>query len=436
MKIGWATPLHHSSAIGQFSIGVTQALIQRGVEIDLIRTERASVLGEAHLPSELKIVNLAGMSDYRRLREYDVLAYNIGNNFDFHYYALDAALQIPGICIFHDVLIFNLFYSWMIERGEEDRAASVINDTYGSGTYPPLKPEHCHVTAAVANYSMLEWLAARALAAVAHGRHYLPRLLSSCAGPVRQIPLAYNLPARIGPLRARTSADTLRLTTIGHVNENKLAAEIILALGRSPRLRQRCAYRLVGGISDAMRSSLGRLAERTDVCLHMTGPLTRSALAAEIDSADALLCLRKPVLEGASASAIEAMLSGRPTIVLDHGFYQELPDELTLKIPADFKPCDLERQISWLLDNPEASRILGERAALWAKDTFSFQRYADAFLTLAEKALEAAPLLRLGTQLGQELSALGAGPDDPAAVRIAQMATTLFCPGGHLCRQI
>jgi len=190
-------------------------------------------------------------------------------------------------------------------------------------------------------------------------------------------------------------------------------------------------------VPDALRKvAIGARVFAAVGTLHMTGPLTRSALAAEIDSADALLCLRKPVLEGASASAIEAMLSGRPTIVLDHGFYQELPDELTLKIPADFKPCDLERQISWLLDNPEASRILGERAALWAKDTFSFQRYADAFLTLAEKALEAAPLLRLGTQLGQELSALGAGPDDPAAVRIAQMATTLFCPGGHLCRQI
>ena len=168
----------------------------------------------------------------------------------------------------------------------------------------------------------------------------------------------------------------------------------------------------------------------------MTGALSQAALAQEIENADALLCLRRPVLEGASASAIEAMLSGRPTVVLDHGFYQELPDDLTLKIPPNFELRDLENKITWLLDHPEDSRLLGQRAAAWAREAFSFRRYADAFLQLAEKAVEAEPLMRLGAQLGQELSALGAVPDDPAAIRIAQAATNLFCPGGVLCRRI
>jgi hypothetical protein len=142
------------------------------------------------------------------------------------------------------------------------------------------------------------------------------------------------------------------------------------------------------------------------------------------------------VLEGASASAIEAMLSGRPTIVLDHGFYLELPEDLTLKLPPDFEPADLAQRISWLLHNPEESRALGRRAAAWASDTFSFSRYADAFLQLAEIAPEAEPLMRLGAQLGQELLALGVTPGDPLAGRVAQMATDLFCPEGKLCRQI
>ncbi len=130
------------------------------------------------------------------------------------------------------------------------------------------------------------------------------------------------------------------------------------------------------------------------------------------------------------------MLSGRPAVVVDHGFYQELPDNLTLKVPPDFELRDLQTKILWLLDNPEESRLLGQRAASWAREAFSFRHYADAFLQLAEKAMEAEPLMRLGAQLGQELLALGAKADDPAAIRIAQAATELFCPGGILCRQI
>ena len=436
MKLGWATPLHQSSAIGRVSIGVTQALAERGVQIDLLRTERARFLGEPHLPSKLKIVNLAGMSDYHALRKYDLLVYNIGDNVGFHQYAVDAAMAVPGICIFHDLLIFNLFQGWMAERGEADRIGIIVDEIYGTGAYAPSQSAGCRMASAVAKHPMLEWLAPYALGAVAHGRHYLARLMDSCAGPVRHIPLAYDLPTTIGPLRARGKDAALRLTTIGHVNENKLCAEVIRALGGSRRLAQRCTYRLAGPISDRMRDSLGRLAKRLGVSLEMTGTLSQAALAQEIENADAVLCLRRPVLEGASASAIEAMLSGRPIVVLDHGFYQELPGDLTLKIPPDFELRDLESKITWLLDHPEDSRLLGQRAAAWARGAFSFRRYADAFLQLAEKAVEAEPLMRLGAQLGQELSALGAVPDDPAAIRIAQAATNLFCPGGVLCRRI
>ncbi len=436
MKIGWATPLNHASAIGQFSIGVTDALARRGVEIDLLRTEHASVLAEPQLASELTVLSLADMTDYHWLRRYDLLVYNIGDQGKFHLYAADAALQIPGICIFHDLLIFHLFCGWMTARGETNRIAAAVDELYGSGTYPPAGLGPAYLTEAAKHFAMLEWLAPHAVAAVAHGRHYVPRLASSCAGPVRHIPLPYDLPEPIAPLRTRQASETLHLATIGCINENKLSTEIISALGELPRLRERCSYTLAGPISDDMRRHLGDLANSLGVSLRMTGPLSSSELARAIESADALLCLRRPILEGASASAIEAMLSGRPTIVLDHGFYRDLPDEGTLKIDPDFNMRDLQRALLWIFDHPAECRELGKRAATWAQPVFSYDSYAEAFLELADTAQEARPLFRLGAQLGQELLALGAGPDDPATIRIAETATNLFCPGGHLCRQI
>lgn len=433
MKIGWATPLHHSSAIGRFSIGVTAEIAKRGVEIDLLRTDRQELLAEPHLQSGLKILNLARIGQYDTLRSYDLLVYNFGDTIRLHYYAVAAAMQVPGICVFHDAVIFNLFNDWI---SNPRLLEPTINGIYGAGTYTRPRPDENRLARAAACYPMLEWLAPFALAAVAHGQHYMARLERSCAGPVRHIPLAYDLPENIAPPRARGKGDILRLTTIGHVNANKLGAEVIRALGASRHLRRNCSYRLAGPISDAMREELGTLAKQCGVSLHMTGALSRADLAREIEDADAILCLRRPVLEGASASAIEAMLAGRPIIVLNHGFYGELPDELTLKLPPDFTPAALGQRISWLLDHPEASRALGMRAAAWASDTFSFSRYADSFLQLAEIAPEAEPLMRLGMQLGRELLALGVAPGDPLADRLAQMAMELFCPEGKLCRQI
>ena len=346
MKIGWATPLHHASAIGRVSIGVTHALAERGVEVDLLRTENISYLGDPHLPSELKIVSLAGMSDFRTLRRYDLLVYNIGNHQGFHCHAVDAAMQNPGICIFHDLLIFSLFHGWLAQRGETGRTATIVDEIYGAGTYTPAKAAECQLTNAVTKHPMLEWLAPYALGAVAHGRHYLARLTDSCAGPVRHIPLAYDLPTAIGPVRVRREGDPLRLITIGHVNENKLCAEVIRVLGCSHRLTKICTYLVAGPISENMRDSLGRLAKRLGVSLQTTGALSQSDLVRELENADAVLCLRRPVLEGASASAIEAMLSGRPAVVVDHGFYQELPDNLTLKVPPDFELRDLQTKNS------------------------------------------------------------------------------------------
>jgi glycosyltransferase involved in cell wall biosynthesis len=405
------------------------------MEIDLLRTEHISILAEPSLSTGVSTVALAERKNYSSLRGYDLLVYNIGDHGKFHFHAVDAALQVPGICIFHDLLIFHLFEEWMARRGEAHLIPSVVDEIYGPGTFPAAS-DPGFLAAAAEKFSMLEWLAPHALAAVAHGRHSLSRLAQCCAGPVRHIPLAYDLPQAIASSRRKQPQSALRLTTTGHINENKLCAVVIGAMGRAARLRQHCTYRLAGPISEDMRRQLDELAARLGVTLEITGPLSRSALALEIEDADVLICLRRPILEGASASAIEAMLSGRPTVVLDHGFYRDLPGDCTVKLRADFASRDLEERLFWILDHPAEAREMGQRAASWARRQFSFDSYAQAFLELGEKTIEAAPLFRLGAQLGQELLALGVSPDDPTTIRIAEVATNLFCSGGHLCPQI
>lgn len=430
MRVAWATPLAESSAIGRFSVGVTNELARYCACVDIFRTERKPMLDERSLPTALRVFKLADLSSYNILNDkYDVVVYNFGNHDIYHHYAVDAAKYARGVCIFHDVHYLNLFWCWMHAKQRVAEIPSLLTEICGVDAAAAVAQiQSGHVPGDHEKPLMLEWLAPYANGAVAHGRHYLERLARSCPGPVRHIPLAYNLTGAIPPATSQDPS-RLRLVTIGYVNDNKRAAEIIRCIAASGRLKAACEYRLAGSASAEKRASLEKLARSLGVEFHITGTLSRDELLAEIAKADALLCVRKPVLEGASASAIEAMLSGRPAVVMDHGFYSELPDELVLKVRPDFEQADVTQRLLWLLDNPAERRTIGERAAVWAAEQFSFTRYAQEIRTLIDRAVEAEPAIRLGVQLGKEMAAIGVKPDDPATDRISQVASGLFCRG-------
>jgi hypothetical protein len=269
MKIGWATPLHHRSAVGRFSVGVAAALAGQGMRVDLLRTERLPVAAEPRLPSALKIRDVARMGDFSQLADYDLLVYNFGDDASLHERAVDGLMRRPGLCIFHDADFRDLFREWMAARDCPQAAPSSTDRLPGRAA--PWR----HLTGSQASQNpsdtplTLEWLAGHALAAVARERDVLHRLQGCCPGPVRHIPV---------PSRQAGTA------------------------------------------------------------------------------------------------------------------------------PA-----------------PAAAS--------------SFDAYAEALLPLMRVALEAEPLMRLSAQLGRELASLGASPDGPEALRIAQMATDLFCPGGRLVEQ-
>ena len=111
-------------------------------------------------------------------------------------------------------------------------------------------------------------------------------------------------------------------------------------------------------------------------------------LVARLEDSDIICCLRKPVMEGASGSAIEALQSGRPTIVADAGFYAELPDNLVFKVPADVPLEDVRRQLERLVADEALRRRVGARARPWATDRFNVERYATSVERLARKTVD------------------------------------------------
>ena len=155
-------------------------------------------------------------------------------------------------------------------------------------------------------------------------------------------------------------------------------------------------------------------------------------LIAEIERADILSCLRKPILEGASASAIEAMKSGRPIIVSDAGFYTDLPDDLVFKIPAAIDVPPLTAVLERLVQDEEFRRQTGLQAKDWAMRTFTTEAYVNVLEDLLTQFINATPLLAVGTHIGQQLAELNIAENDPAIERLAEKMRGLFGGGGEV----
>ena len=153
--------------------------------------------------------------------------------------------------------------------------------------------------------------------------------------------------------------------------------------------------------------------------LSIEGAATDAELDAALADADVIACLRRPVLEGASGSVVEALLAGRPTVVADAGCYADLPDDAVVKLPAEVPIAPLTAALERLAADEPGRRALGARARAYAEGRFTLDAYLAVLEPLMEAVAGAAPLLRTGRVLGAQLADLGVARDDPAVARLA-----------------
>ena len=337
MKIAWVTPYNTRSAIGRFSRLLTERLSRSDHEVTIVRSEVQELSNASDVLPGSEVIrwdDVCYAPDF--WSPFDAVVYNMGDNYLFHAGAIELIQRFPGVVIFHDYFLLDLFSAWREAKGGQAFADRILDDIYGHGAalrfhakdgragWEEYTSEH---------FPLTEWIGRFADGAVAHSSFYVDRLRRSCGGPVTMIPLAYNALSDFQPLAEREDQSSVAVLTIGHVNQNKRVESVIRAIGCSDALRDRCRYHVVGLVTDQERARLMAVARAVSFQgLEITGEVSDQVLRAEIEAADIICCLRWPVFEGGSASAVEAMLSGRPIIVTDAGFYRDLPDNLVFKV--------------------------------------------------------------------------------------------------------
>jgi hypothetical protein len=177
MRIAWATPFNRRSAIGRdFSLPVAQELMQRGHQLEIVRTE----IREAGALPALEIeapVSAPGFADRVRIEQFDAVVVNWGDDLLFHGGALALVVRVPALAILHDCDM----------RSFTAAAADLYKmpvEHFSRSLHAECLPSEVAADCA----SVLAWFASLASGAVIHNRRYLELVRSVCPGPARLIP--------------------------------------------------------------------------------------------------------------------------------------------------------------------------------------------------------------------------------------------------------
>jgi glycosyltransferase involved in cell wall biosynthesis len=199
--------------------------------------------------------------------------------------------------------------------------------------------------------------------------------------------------------------------TFGRINPNKSPELVIRAIGAHPKLAESIEYRLVGIIDEDFREELATLSAQLGVTLGFRGEVDDAELTAEILVADLVINIRNPAFEGASASAIDAMLLSKPMAVANHGFYASLPPDAVFKLSLDHLQDELEDVLHNLVRSEDHLASFGARARVYAEATFRSDLYVDQMIELVGTLTMNQAELEASRKWGRTLRAWGGVSD-------------------------
>jgi glycosyltransferase involved in cell wall biosynthesis len=421
MKVALCTPLHVHSAIARVSVSVANELVRRGHAVTLINIERTP--GSTVHEGVQEQISWKDRQATVALQHAGAIVVQIGDNYDYHAGAISILHDFRCVGIFHDANIQNLFRMWAFDGKSDSEAMKLYDATVRKlyGDDPELQtPE----TDQHSRLDMLRWLASQCSSALVHANFYKKKIQDFCPGPVITTPLTYDArqPAK-APDRVATSR--LSVLTFGHINTNKCCDLVIEAIGHS-KIRTAAEYRIVGPVTEDERQRLAALAAKHQVETVIAGRVTDADIADELQLADIVCCLRKPILEGGSASAIESMLSSRPIMVANAGFYAEIDDDAAVKLSADFSADEIQTALERLAADAEARHAIAQRGREWAVRNCSIEHYVDKLEMAIASAIAVEPQLELSSTYVNQLRQLGLDEDHAPFFEVADCLQSLF----------
>ena len=351
---------------------------------------------------------------------HDVLLFEIGND-PLHVPSVEALFdsgrRTPAVVVLHEFVLHHLFAAGYLTRGREDDYARELDRAHGargkafaaSRRRAPLVPVWDLDPWA---FPMSAGVIRAAEAVVTHSALVAGAVMDACPGTrVVTIPQHVALTPRSSPAEARAALglppDRPIGITLGIVGPAKRIGRILGALAALPSGRR--PFLFVGGAvaeDDPLRSFVRENGLVEDV--KFGGYLSEEDLFHAASAATFAVNLRFPTLGETSHAVCRLAGYGLPLVVSDTGWFRELPDAFTDKIPiGGDEVARLARAMERLSFEENLALDRGAAAAAWAvplRPERIAARYRDV---LAEAAAGWSRPRGVSSRISEALAGLG-----------------------------
>jgi glycosyltransferase involved in cell wall biosynthesis/SAM-dependent methyltransferase len=298
---------------------------------------------------------------------FDIALYHVGNN-PFHGFVYETALRHPGVVVMHESNLHHLITDLTIRRGDWD--AYVRECEYNGGAEARAFAERVRRLEVGPDYEgvlMTRRLLESARGVVVHSRFMEAEMRAAgFQGPTAVIPHGAWIPeASRNEYRHRLGLDeTTPLAGIfGFLKPYKRIAESLRAFRRVVRLAPNARMILVGEQHpdfplDPMIRSMGLSAR-----VRVIGFAPIEDFVGYIAACDIVLNLRYPTVGESSGTLLRSLGLGKAVLVSEVGSFQEIPEDVCLKVPVGAGEEDLIFEyLNLLVSRPDVARALGARA--------------------------------------------------------------------------
>jgi glycosyltransferase involved in cell wall biosynthesis len=323
----------------------------------------------------------------RAPRGTDVALYHVGNSPEAHAWIVDALQRQPGLVVLHDFVLHHLVAGMTLGRGDTDRYldamqrdAGVIGRLLAHGVVdhvlPPIWEER-------AQDFPLAWEVLQHAGGVICHSSYVEGLARAYGyeGPIRVIPMPAWPSVEAGD-RLLPEGSTPTIVCCGHLNAAKRIPQLLAAFEAVRRPFPDALLVLAGSAAPSLRlETVGR--EEGVLRLEYQDEADLWRLLRDCDVS---VSLRWPTMGETSGMVIRALSLGKPLVVSDAGWFQELPDSVAARVPVDeYEVATLAATLERLAGDEGLRRQMGAAAAEYARREHSLGRVADGYVAALEQ---------------------------------------------------
>lgn len=317
-------------------------------------------------------------------REAHLPVYHIGNNADFHGPIVEAARLYPGLVVAHDFQLqdlllgmyqrhtdwFETYQSAMgLHYGESGREAALAVDTGFT--------RHSEIGG---RYPLIEEVCINALGVVTHNPLLMEEIRDRTGLPTAFLPLPYPCDQSLGEGRQPYTGGPFQLLIFGYIGTNRGLREVFAAMARNPLLHLDIAGKVTDEIAlDTMLREYA-IGER----VRQRGFLSELELDEAIANAHLVVNLRNPTMGEASGSQLRIWSVGAPSLVSNHGWYGDLPDETVFKVDPDNATGGLLALVDEIVADPDRALAIARAGRDGLRRDHDPATYLRTFHELAE----------------------------------------------------